>query len=47
VVLVKNGLEPGNLVITEGYAQVVDGTLLQIKDKLTPDATNDTEISNR
>lgn len=36
VVLVSKGLEPGNLVISEGYAQVIDGTLVQVKNSDQP-----------
>ncbi len=31
VILVNKGLEPGMQIITEGFAQVVDGTQLQVK----------------
>jgi len=45
VVLISKGLEPGNLVITEGYAQVIDGTLIQ--EKSATDSITKKTVSNQ
>lgn len=36
VVLIDSGLEPGMNIITEGFAQVVDGTILLVNDGAVP-----------
>lgn len=36
VVLVDSGLNPGMKIITEGFAQVVDGSLLEVKEAAVP-----------
>lgn len=43
VVLVDSGLEPGMSLITEGYAQVVDGTVLDIKAGMVAGSSNVSE----
>lgn len=43
VVLVDSGLEPGMSLITEGYAQVVDGTVLDVKAGMVAGSSNVSE----
>lgn len=46
VVLVNKGLDAGALVITEGFAQVVDGTRLQVKESITPTTGGSDDVLN-
>lgn len=45
VVLVRSGLDAGSKIITEGFAQVVDGTQLLIKNQMTATGAGEEQAS--